>query len=649
MKRTLLLLTACLVTGVLSAQHEHICKEGFDIAAMEASAMQGIIDFRSNPLTDDYDLRYHRLEWRVDPAVNYIEGTITSYFVPTQTGFSAINFDFDDNMTVNAVYYNGLALTWNHTSDDNLRINLPGELPMGVLDSISVVYEGAPNSTGFGSFELGTHNGVPVLWTLSEPYGAKVWWPCKQSLNDKIDSIDVLVTTPIDYRVASNGIMQREEELGDTARIMHWEHDYPIPAYLIAIAVTNYAEYSEFMDLGNGDSLEVLNYLYPEDLEEARDELDVTIPLIELYTELFGTYPFESEKYGHAQFNWGGGMEHQTMSFMGGFFQSLIAHELAHQWFGNKITCGSWEDIWLNEGFASYLEALPYDFFNWDASWHNWKSGTVWVVTSQSGGSVWVDDTTNVSRIFNGRLSYRKGAMLLHMLRWTMGDDDFFAALRNYLQDPALAYGYARTRDLQQHLEAQSGLDLDEFFNDWFYNQGHPSYHIGWTQANDGVEIVIDQTTSHASVDFFEMPVPLRLTDGINDTIIRLDHQYSGQIYQVPLLFEPEELYFDPDIWLISRDNTIQKLTVNTREISNNEGVIRVMPNPGTDEFRIVSVDATEWVHEVLVTSIDGKMMFSSSETARSVRINSSDWEPGIYIATVQVGDRLVSEKLARQ
>jgi aminopeptidase N len=295
---------------------EVICKDLSEIIEMEKNHHEHIVDFRVNELTQNYDLKYHRLFWEVDPAVKYIKGEVTSYFMPTAEDFQQINFDFADNMIINEILYHGNTLSYVQ-SDHNLQINLPGNIAMNVLDSITVSYEGTPTATsGFGSFERATHNNVPVLWTLSEPYGAKDWWPCKQDLTDKIDSIDVLVKTPSSYRVGSNGKLVDEIEEG-AHTIYHWRHRYPIPAYLISIAVTNYAVFSDYVDLEDGNAIEILNYVYPENLNSAQDNLVNTVEIMELFNDLFGLYPFADEKYGHAQFNWGGGMEHQTMSSMG--------------------------------------------------------------------------------------------------------------------------------------------------------------------------------------------------------------------------------------------------------------------------------------------------------------------------------------------
>ena len=266
--------------------------------------------------------------------------------------------------------------------------------------------------------------------------------------------------------------------------------------------------YSDFVQLQDR-VIEVQNYVYPEDSLAATDDTPMLIAQMQLYSNLFGEYPFANEQYGHAQFNYGGGMEHQTMSFMGGFSFELMAHELAHQWFGDKVTCGSWEDLWLNEGFATYLSGLCYEHLA-PEKWLPFKYSQRDNITSRPDGSVRVQDTTSIQRLFSGRLTYAKGGFLVHMLRWVCGDDAFYAGCRNYLSDPALQYGSARTPQLKAHLEAASGMDLTEFFADWYVGEGYPIYKIRWSQNMDNtVTVEVNQTTSHPSVPFFEMPIPM--------------------------------------------------------------------------------------------------------------------------------------------
>jgi len=628
--RYLLLVIYSTISLSILAQHDHhtVCKDLSHIVEMEQKGKDQLLNFKTNEATQDYDLKYHRMEWTVDPAVNYISGEITSYFVPTEGEFQQINFDFADNMTVTEVSYGSETLS-TEQADDNLKINLPEIIPVGQLDSISVKYEGAPNSVGFGSFEQGTHNGVPILWTLSEPYGAKVWWPCKQDLTDKIDSVDIIVKTPEAYRVGSNGKLVSETP-EDDSMIYHWKHRYPITTYLVAIAITNYEVFSDFVEIENG-AIEVLNYVYPEDLAQAEFQLGATVEQMELFNELFEIYPFADEKYGHAQFGWGGGMEHQTMSFMGSFSYSLQAHELAHQWFGDKVTCGSWEDIWLNEGFATYLTGLTSEFLGTSFEWYNWKLYQKEYITSEPGGSVWVDDTTNVGRIFSGRLSYGKGAYLLHMLRWKLGDEDFFQAIRNYLDDPDLEYSYARTVDLKEHLESQSGQDLTEFLDDWFYGEGYPSYDINWNFSNNALNLEIEQSTSHSSVDFFEMPLPVFVSGQGQDTLLRIDHNFSGQTYEIDLPFEVEEVEFDPTLWILSADNSVQEEPLSIETNSQYSKGISLSPNPAEDQLSIVFSNQIPEPDRMEVYNSLGIPVERLSKIPSNNTLNLGHWPAGAY------------------
>lgn len=529
----------------------------------------------ANEFTDDYDLKYHRFEWNIDPAVHYISGAVTSYFEPIGADMTEMYFQLSPDFTIDSVIFHETQQTasW---SNNLVHITFNEAIPENTLDSVTVYYQGTPGGSGFGAYETSSHNGTPVMWTLSEPYGAMDWWPCKQDLNDKIDSIDVYVNTNSQYRVASNGLLVEEIENGENT-IYHWKHRYPIPAYLVAIAVTNYEFYSNWVPMAEGPDLEVLNYVYPESLTSAQSQTQQVVEIMQFYNETFKPYPYRNEKYGHAEFGWGGGMEHTTMSFMGGFGYGLMAHELAHMWFGDDITCGSWEDIWLNEGFATYLTALNDEYQGHTSAWESWKSGAISQVTSQSGGSVWVDDTTSVGRIFNGRLSYRKGALLLHMLRWELGDEDFFQALRNYINDENLSYGYAKTPQLQAHLEAVSGLDLTEFFSDWYKNQGYPSHSIEYNQVDNLVYVKVHQEQSHPSVDFFELTLPLEFSgSGGADTLMRLKLVENDQVFSFPLDFEVQNVTYDPDHWLISKNNSV---ILSIDELTRKLGV-KLYPNP---------------------------------------------------------------------
>ena len=589
------------------------------------------------------DIKYHRMFWNIDPAINYISGSVFTVFNTTENNVRIITFELDTAMLVDSVLYHGQKISFADSAVYLLNLYLPTEVSLNVLDSIEIFYQGTPGAgLGFGSFLQDFHSGAPIIWTLSEPYGAKEWWPNKNDLSDKIDSIDVYVKTPMGQRAASNGLLV-EESIVDNHKLYHWKHRHAIATYLIAIAVTNYAVYSDFATINSG-VVEVLNYIYPEDSATVVQQTPNVISSIQLYSNLFIDYPFINEKYGHAQFGWGGGMEHQTMSFMGGFSHSLMAHELAHQWFGDMVTCGSWHDIWLNEGFATYLTGLTYENMPGTPWWESWKHQTMNSVLNYNDGSVYCDDTTSVNRIFNSRLSYNKGAYVLHMLRWVCGDSAFFAGIRNYLNDPALSYGYAHTSDLKAHLETSSGLNLTEFFNDWYYGQGNPNYNVSVYQSStDSISITINQSSSHSSVSFFEMPVPIRIKGNNFDSIIVFDNTFSGQQYHVAVNSWIDTVEFDPDMHLLSINSISSNVGISKH---NTDNKLFIAPNPTKNNINIKSQDI---IKNIELFDISGRKLSSFNNlNIKEYTINLTNNVTGIYLLRISTNQQTFIKKVVK-
>jgi aminopeptidase N len=587
-------------------------------------------------LNNNYDIRYCCFRWDVDPAVLFIKGEVTTVFITTKTNVSSISFDLSYGMMVDSIRYHNSLISYQHTNNDILTLNLPSVLPLNQSDSVVVFYHGAPETSGFGAFIKDEHNGVPIISTLSEPYGAKEWFPCKNDLSDKIDSIDIFVTTPSVYRSASNGMLV-SEVISGSKKTGHWKHRYPISTYLIAIAVTNYAVFSDYFHYEN-DSLQILNYVYPEDSAVIRTMTPATLFSLNLYDSLFGTYPFINERYGHAQFSVGGGMEHQTMTFMGGFGAYLIWHELAHQWFGNMVTCGSWHDIWLNEGFATYLNGLCHENVDNGYWWSTWKTQTLGEVVSLPDGAVYCEDTTSVARIFDVRLTYHKGAYILHQLRWVLGDYGFYQAVRNYLNDPLLKYRFAFSKDLTKHFQTACDTSLTDYFNSWLYGQGYPTYHIECIKENKGLlTITVNQSQSHPSVSFFKLPLPIKFKKNSGqDTIVVLNNSYNGQVFNVDLAFEPDSVFFDPDLWLISKDNSI---SLGVKDYYLSKFDIEVFPNPSTDKLFIKTTNIIPDKIEIFDTF--GNMLqlnYQTDKLSGVTTIDISSIADGLYMVNLYFG-----------
>ena len=611
-----------LVSGLIPGQ---VIQDNIDAIA-EAEMKSALRTINTNQTrnlnTGNYDLKYHRLELNVDPSVAFISGDVTSHFIAKEN-LSQITFELANNMTVSQVMQRSTSLSFSQNSDDEVVITLPQVQNQGVLDSLTISYSGNPVSLGFGSFEQTTRDGDPIIWTLSEPYGAKSWWPCKQDLNDKIDEIDVYLTTPNfnasneELIAVSNGV-EKSQIINGNEKITHFKHQHPIPAYLIAIAVTNYEVFTQTVP-NNGNPFEIVNYVFPEDLATAQADTPVTIDIMNFFTDTFEEYPFADEKYGHAQFARGGGMEHTTVSFMGNFSRNLIAHELAHQWFGNKITCGSWKDIWLNEGFATYLSGLVIEELDGQEAFKNWKQQRNNSITAGPSGAVYLtdQDTTDVSRIFNGRLSYNKGSMVLHMLRKKMGDTDFYQGLKNYLSHPDLAFSYAKTEDFIPIMETQIGEDLTEFFSDWLYNQGYPSYTLTWSQTNNDLQIQLEQSQSDASVTFFEAPVLIRVNGTLGETQdIIIDHMSDGQLFNETITFQIASIDIDPETDLISKNNEI----LNTQSFLLNSE-FKLFPNPSELFFEIKKPDALQ-IDTIQIYNMVGQLVLETNYS-KIVRVES--------------------------
>ncbi len=572
-----------------------------------ASSLQNL---RVNPNTLNYDVTYHELRFTVNPnnTTPYINGVVKTTFTAL-SNMNVVTFDMATALVVSSVTMNSTNLTFSQ-SNYELNINLPTTLLTGNSATVEITYAGSPPQAE-GAFTRSTHSGTPVIFTLSEPFGARDWWPCKQDLNDKIGSFDIYITCPDTYIGVSNGLLQSSTTSGgNTTR--HYRHNYPIPAYLISLNVTNYTTYNIQAGLGTVESpfFPINNYLYPEsNTVTNRNSIDNTVPIMNVFEQKFGPYPYRNEQYGHVQFGWGGGMEHATMSSMGAWTsRSLIAHELGHQWFGNKVTCGSWKDIWLNEGLTEYTAGLVVEALDGPSNFVSWKSGKITSITSQTGGAVYLTDSEalNVGRIFSSRLSYNKGSMVTHMLRWVMGDNNFYQALRNYLADTNLAFGYAVTNDLKGHLEAVHGSSLSEFFNDWIYMQGYPIYNV--TAQNWGAgqaKITISQTQSHPSVTFFEMPLEIRLIDAggaTHDVVV--NNTTNNQEFVVPVPFVVTGALFDPNRHIVSPLTTVT-LANESFEL---EQAISVYPNPANDELHIMMPTTTQ-IEKVEIYNTLGQLL----------------------------------------
>jgi len=442
-------------------------------AAAEVKALR--LKSTDDPLAEQTDVLHYRLDFEVVPMTRFLAGSNTMTVRCRVDGVTAFRFWLHLAMSITSVRIDGSSAQWSRLDSATLEVELGQSCDEDEVFSLEVVYEGFPVNTGLGSIVFETQGDWPVVSTLSEPWFSYTWWPVKEDSRDKATG-EMLVTVPDELTVVSNGVLIDVDVLSGARRRFHWSTDYPMSPYLFAFSATHYTTFDDtfFFDQG---SMPVKFFIYPDsDTAANRNGWLESVDMLATFGDLYGLYPFIDEKYAIYQFPRGGGMEHQTATGQGGqsaFSESLTAHELGHQWWGDMVTCATWSDIWLNEGFATYSEAL----------WFENRSGTpdpaalhqamFFRRPDEFEGAVYVYDTTDVRRIFSGNYSYRKGSWVVHMLRGVVGDESFFAILDAYRK--RFEYLAATTEDLRAVAEEVSGRDLSWFFNRWVYLGGAPA------------------------------------------------------------------------------------------------------------------------------------------------------------------------------
>jgi len=524
--------------------------------------------FEQTPNQNAYDVHHYDLNLVLNPKIKLIQGAVSIGLQVLEDQLDLIELDLTDNYDVNTITMDGQSLSFNH-QNDILSVFLPDKKEVGDKLKLSVEYKGSPSGS---SFNFDIRNGDPMIWSLSEPYGARTWWPCKDYPFDKADSARISITVPDPLIVGSNGVL-KEVVKEDGWNTYVWMEKYPITTYLISVAAHPYQVAKDHFVYTPGDSMEVVHYIFPDHFESAVEDYKKTTDMLGLYSDLFGLYPFFEEKYGHAEFPWGGGMEHQTLSSMLGPYEYLIAHELAHQWWGDMITCKDFHHIWLNEGFATYSEALWAEYKYGKEAYFNYMNGNAYL----GDGTIYVTDLTDRGRIFSGPLSYNKASWVLHMLRHIVGDDMFFEILREY-GNGSKKYGVALTENFQQVCEVVSGLDLEQFFQQWIYDENHPVYSYEWSDQKQGniyrlnLTIAQDQATP-----LFKMPIDVLVGFENGDTLIVIENELAVQDYTIELNKKPVFVELDPEGWILKEVNA-QRSIINH---NNNELILSLSDNGG--------------------------------------------------------------------
>jgi aminopeptidase N len=625
-----------------------------------------------------YDVKFVHLSLNLERTNKYISGnvrTVATVVAPALDTFMCL---LHQNHTVDSIRFNGALLSY-FRQDSMIKAGLPASLPNGATFTAQVYYKGTAPTGGsaIGSgFDNGTSGswGNQATWSLSESFVAYHWWPCKQALTDKIDSSWVFVTTDSTNKVGSNGILKNVVITGNKKRY-EWKSHKPIDYYLISVAVAKYKEYNLYAkpQYLTNDSILIQNYIYdgainnPAWTSNQKITLNKMPLVMKFLCNMYGMYPFYKEKYGHCMAPIGGGMEHQTMTTLGYFDYYVDAHELGHQWWGDNVTCKSWGDIWMNEGFASYTEHLVAQYLDASNFAVNLNAAHNSVMT-QPGGSVFFTnaDTMNSARIFSSRLTYDKGGAIIHSLRFiTNNDSVWFNTLRGFQN--TYKNSTASAIDFQNYYQAQTNISPTVFFNQWYYGQGYPTFTVKYNYKGGNFFLKNTESVSMPSVTpMFVTPLEYRIVRaGKPDTTIRLQQNVAVENYTLPLTGTVTAVICDPNNWIInkstvSRDTMLGYVApppppppvdpnpVALNELAASYEAITIGPNPAKDI--LVIGNSLRARATIQLFDLQGKLL-KEKPLAEETQLNLENFAEGVYIVKVldAQGAERYSQKIVKR
>jgi aminopeptidase N len=534
--------------------------------------------FESRAVHDEYDVTHYDIDLNLDFTTHVINGTVEVQATAQVADLTEIDLDFYDPMVVDGATAGGSATTWVHASP-TLTVTLDDTYQIGEAFTVTCTYHGTPSYT-LSPFRWSSHLGVPMILSYSEPNGAPAWWVCKDDPKDKA-TYAIHVTAADSLFTVSNGLLESWVQNGNGTSTSNWVHDYPMSTYLFSIATTNFDSWTEvYTALDSVTTMDVDYFAYPEDLTDAQVSWSRNLEMMEYYVSIFGEYPFLDEKYAIAEFNHPGAMEHQTCTSMGsGWINGthsndfVVAHELSHSWVGDMITMTDWNHTWTKEGFATICEAFWFESIYGHNYYHTYMN-------SLNPFSYANLQLYAISPPLHAAIYY-KGAWVLHMLRYLLGDEDFFEAIYTYTNTPAFLYGVADTDDMRGVFEAVSGMDLGWFFDQWIYSPGYMQCNQYWQAEPAGgggydVSLILHQVQTIGP--YFKMPLDVLVQTNLgNETFTVWDSLYA-QSFEFHVDGEPFNVVVDPDDWVLFRVVSTTEAAAGAPTLEVFEA--RAAPNP---------------------------------------------------------------------
>lgn len=529
------------------------------------------------------DVKFYDLSFDIDVENKYLEAEAICHF-DVLISQDTFYLDLVNELKVTTVFEESKALNY-FQADNKLGFVFSERPSKNELKKVKIIYAGNFQKTGNGGIEKGlifeTHgNDEPVIATLSTPFLAHYWFPCKDDISDKADSVFIDITIPNDtinnqaLTTVSNGKLIHEINLRNDKKLFRWQHRYPIASCYVFFAVSNYKIFQKTYKDKFGNEFPLRFYSFPEDYETSLLQVENVEKALDFFTDLYGVYPFAKEGFGLAQIGFYSGIETQTCPIVESISDRrlyTLIHELSHAWFANSVTAKTWQDAWLHEGFATYSEALFLEK-------SRGRKGYLRAINQfehLEAGSIFAEQTDNPFEVFSG-IVYNKGAYVLHSLRGFVGDEDFFKILKNYYE--TYQYKNVSTNDFKEICELISGKNLETFFNQWVYGTGHPQYVYSYYQNPKTLDIILNirQAQVVKTKTVYDAPIQLYLDFAYRDSVMTIENSEVFQKYTIPSTQKLLNLEIDPNNWIL-KEVLIKKEIL---EVSNNAIYeVEIIPN----------------------------------------------------------------------
>ncbi len=631
----LYVLFVLILPAILFAQQEKTITE---VYLTEMENMRSLFT-ESKTVTNDTNIDIHFYHLRLKPAIDsaWIEGHVSIHFTSKIPELNQLMLDLQRSLTVDSI--SGAASFFHQ--GDSLIIVPEESIKKDNTAVIEIFYKGNTGLAGnLKGLRYSTHgNNEPVLATLSTPYLAHYWFPCKDGPADKADSVFVDITVPIRYynniplKAVSNGLLiQVDESL--TERTFQWKHRYPIVSYYVMMAISNYVLLEEEY-CADDHCFPLEYYVFAEDSSSARLGVSDLPEMMALFESLFGPYPFRNEKYGMTQLGFYGAIENQTNTVINNMspdWKMVVVHELAHMWFGCQITCSNWHHGWLNEGFATYCEALWKEHKEGPVAYRAYMASKGWY----QGGTVHLENIDDPFSIFIA-IIYNKGAWVLHMLRSLMGDELFFNFLKSYASLPELAFSHVSTERFRELAEEAYGSDLEYFFSQWVYDEYFPTYYYNFEQSNGNLSLQLYQMQGELGRrPLFITPLDLQFSfTDFSDTIVRVFNNSQNQSFSFNFGKIVTSIHIDPNQWLLHSATFKPELPVGIPRLSRTDR-FNLNPNPTSGSMMLQIDNTIELPVTLKIYNSKGIEINRLLVRQQSQLIDLREMRKGIYIVSIE-------------